>query len=190
MSEIIKKGLIFIGGALIGFLAGRKYAKGRYPLELNDEDMDHEELEEYYEQCVRAMKDSCDAESEKPRRTADILKENSDMTKNYREVTSEYASDDEPPVEAVDIHRITFQEFMEPYHGYSKTVLKFYMGDYCLTDEKDEMVSVSDTVGSELLNLFADESVSVVYARNENVGEDFEVVRYDQEYGKEVLGLN
>lgn len=88
---------------------------------------------------------------------------------------------------------ISFEEFEvnEPQHEQSS--LAYYAGDDTLADERDQMIENQDhTVGDDNLLRFGHGSHDprVVYIRNEKTGSDYEVVRSEGTYSKEVLGFD
>jgi hypothetical protein len=112
-------------------------------------------------------------------------------------ITSEQVSDGkdkmasnkylEPPYV---INRELFFNSDTEYEQYTMT---WYAGDETLVNQSDRVVEEKDvdfTVGRENLNKFGEESgdPNVVYIRCEALEMDFEIVKSDGSYAKEVLG--
>lgn len=86
---------------------------------------------------------------------------------------------------------LTQMEFMTAEAGYPQTTLTYYEKDEKLCDEHDEpLESVDATVGLDFKVNFGYESEdeNTVYVRNERLGLDYEIVRHEGSYQKEVLG--
>lgn len=87
---------------------------------------------------------------------------------------------------------VSQEEFFINDGDYGQTSSTYYEGDDVLADERDQMINdIEGTVGEENLLHFGHGSndPNVVYIRNERIELDFEVLRSEGEYSKEVLGF-
>lgn len=101
------------------------------------------------------------------------------------EVADREANPDQPYV-------VSFDEFHENPDGNEQSTLAYYIEDDTLCDERDQPIDNTDyTVGDDNLQRFGHGSGdhNVVYVRNEKMGHDFEIIRSNGSYKKEVLGL-
>lgn len=90
-------------------------------------------------------------------------------------------------------YAISFEEFNENEPGHEQTTLTYYAMDDTLADTQDKPVDNTEyTVGDDNLNRFGDGSgdPNIVYVRNEKISMDFEVVRSNGSYQREVLGMD
>lgn len=92
---------------------------------------------------------------------------------------------------------ITVDQFMDDFNkngdDYDKITVSYYEGDDTLADEREAIVpDVEGTVGQANLSRFghASEDPNVVYVRNERLRVDFEVLREEDAYSHQVLGLD
>jgi hypothetical protein len=98
----------------------------------------------------------------------------------------EKRSDDKPYV-------IHFDEWTETIPGYEQVQLTYYDEDDTLADSQDVPIdAVEQAVGRANLERFGHGSndESVVYVRNEAIATDFEIVKTDGSYSREVLGID
>ena len=87
---------------------------------------------------------------------------------------------------------ITHDEFYLGEKDYEQSTLTYYEGDDVLADERDQVINETETtVGNANLLRFGHGSKdnNVVYIRNERLALDFEIVRSNGAYAKEVLGF-
>lgn len=92
-----------------------------------------------------------------------------------------------------DPYVITDEEFSEGDRDFHQVSVTYYEGDEVLCDEQDKVVDEPDkTIGNENMAKFGygSNDPNVVYIRNERLGVDFEVLRSDGKYAKEVLGFD
>lgn len=105
---------------------------------------------------------------------------------DYRlEVADREANPNQPYV-------ISFEEFNENELNHEQANLSYYAQDDTLADSKDAPVDNTEyTVGDDNLTRFGHGSndPNVVYVRNEKLSMDFEIVRSNGSYQKEVLGF-
>lgn len=88
---------------------------------------------------------------------------------------------------------ISIDEFGENEDGHEQATITYYADDDTLADERDQMIDNSDyTVGDDNLLRFGHGSNDerIVYVRNERIQMDFEIVRSEGSYSKEVLGFD
>lgn len=81
-------------------------------------------------------------------------------------------------------------EFEEADLDYNQNTLTYYEADGVLVDERDQPVSIQQTVGDKNLQFGnASGDVNIVYIRNDSLEVDFEVCRSFGSYTEEVLGV-
>ena len=88
---------------------------------------------------------------------------------------------------------IMHDEFFQGELGYETISYTYYEGDGALVDEKDRPVEEADKmIGEDNLTRFghASKDKNIVYVRNDLLELDFEIVRSDGSYTKEVLGFD
>lgn len=88
---------------------------------------------------------------------------------------------------------VSFDEFHENPDGNEQATLAYYAADDTLCDERDAPIDNTDyTVGDDNLTRFGHGSGDnkVVYIRNDKLSMDFEVVRSEGSFAKEVLNLD
>lgn len=87
---------------------------------------------------------------------------------------------------------ISFDEFNENSLNHEQSTLAYYAEDDTLVDERDQPIdNVDYTIGDDSLTRFGHGSNDgkIVYVRNENISMDFEVIRSEGSYSREVLGI-
>lgn len=90
-------------------------------------------------------------------------------------------------------YAISFEEFNENAEDHEQTTLTYYAMDDTLVDAQDKPIDNTDyAVGDDNLNRFGHGSgdPNVVYVRNEKIDMDFEIVRSNGSYQKEVFGTD
>lgn len=136
----------------------------------------------------------------------------------YHKIASNYVSDEEkepdpddqlalqimfpePPANnmpAINVftdgpHVIDQATFIENKTEWDQSTLTWYIVDGTLTDDRDHLVEdVDGTVGNENLLRFGEGSSdpNVVHVRNPRLNLEFEVVRHEGSYRREVLGID
>lgn len=86
---------------------------------------------------------------------------------------------------------ITEDEFTDGEPAYTPIEVTYFEGDDVLVDDQSKPITdIDGTIGIENLSRFGDGSRNpdVVYIRNERLGADFEVIRSQGKYTREVLG--
>lgn len=78
---------------------------------------------------------------------------------------------------------IDIDDFDSVTLGYDKKELSYYMEDGTLVDEKDEILSIVDTVGGTNLESFENSLESSCYIRNEALKVDYEISKVFGSYG-------
>lgn len=87
---------------------------------------------------------------------------------------------------------VSFEEYSENPENHEQETLTYYSADDTLSDPKDSAIDNTEyTVGDDNLLRFGAGShdANVVYIRNERLGMDFEVVRSQGSFAREVLGI-
>jgi hypothetical protein len=87
---------------------------------------------------------------------------------------------------------ISFEEFAENEGSHEQATLTYYAGDDILADAKDDPIDNTEkVVGDDNLLRFGHGSSdpNVVYVRNEALDLDFEIVKSNGEFAREVLGF-
>lgn len=90
-------------------------------------------------------------------------------------------------------YAISFEEFNENSPTHEQTTLMYYTLDDTLVDAKDMPIdNVEYTIGEDNLTRFGHGSgdPNVVYVRNEKIDMDFEVVKSEGSYHREVFGTD
>jgi len=88
---------------------------------------------------------------------------------------------------------VSKEEYMEADLGYSQNTMTYFDGDDVLADDKDQMVDeIDEMVGRANLDRFGAGSNdrNIVFVRNDRLEMDFEIVRSNGDYAKEVLGFD
>lgn len=87
---------------------------------------------------------------------------------------------------------IHHDEYMENEHSYEQVTLAYYAEDDVLADDRDQPIEeIEKTVGEGNLTRFGHGSKDnrMLYVRNDKLNMDFEIVKNDGSFAKEVLGL-
>jgi hypothetical protein len=95
------------------------------------------------------------------------------------------------PDELVEPYVISYEDFSIGNPHYDKVTLMYFEDDDTLIGQDYEVIDDPiATVGYNLATKFGDQSLDpdVVYIRNENRGDDYEVIRRHGAYAEEVLG--
>jgi hypothetical protein len=88
---------------------------------------------------------------------------------------------------------ISQEDFMENPDDYHQVTVTYYAKDNVLTDEKEDVIEdIEATIGLDCLVNFGNGSSDphTVHVRNHNLDLDFEIVRNESSYSREVLGLD
>ena len=83
-------------------------------------------------------------------------------------------------------------EYMASDLNYTQSTVTYYAGDGVLTDSREDIIEDVDmTVGEDNLKRFGHGSgdAKVVYVRNDRLEIDFEILKSEGKYSKEVAGL-
>lgn len=103
-----------------------------------------------------------------------------------REIALRAEKPDEPYV-------ISFEEFNENEPQHEQVTITYFALDDTLADERQQPIDNTDyTVGDDNLTRFGHGSAdkNVVYVRNEKIDMDFEIIRSEGSYKKDVLGFD
>lgn len=199
-------------GACAGFIAGKLYyerkAEDRADKEIDD--VKHYYLEKSLEGKVDknvsvvtpAMVYQPDnvkpteTEPEKPKKKkrkksktnySDISKESEDkdLKEHMEDIVKTEHPEDDPPTEP---YEISDTEFLEENQDYDKFNYSYYEEDEALVDEANELVDISNSIGSDLMNKFVTEDYTTMFVRNDKTSSDYEI---DLVYGsvKDQIGL-
>lgn len=90
-------------------------------------------------------------------------------------------------------HVLSQEEFIENDSNWNQSTLTWYVVDKVLSDERDQVIEeVDGTVGSDNLLRFGEGSSddNIVHIRNPRLQLEFEVVRHEGSYAREVLGID
>lgn len=90
-------------------------------------------------------------------------------------------------------HVIAQEVFIENDSGWSQSTLTWYVKDNVLADERDQHIEdVDGIVGKDNLKLFGQDSSdpNVVHIRNPRIESEYEVVRHESSYSREILGMD
>lgn len=133
-----------------------------------------------------------------PRPPVEVVVENLEVTNTVNVVAKDDPRDWDYNAEIADreLHpeipyTISFEEFNENAPGHEQVTMTYYAMDDTLADSQDKPVDNTDyVVGDDNLNRFGHGSgdPNVVYVRNEKIDMDFEIVRSNGSYQKEVIG--
>lgn len=135
-----------------------------------------------------------------PRPPVDVVVENVKVTQNVTVVAKDDPRDWDYNAEIADRqvnpeipYTISFDEFNENNVNHEQTTMTYYAMDDTLADSQDKPVDNTDyVIGDDNLNRFGHGSgdPNVVYVRNEKIDMDFEIVRSNGSYQKEVIGID
>lgn len=212
MNQAIKMAGAAVVGAGIGYFVGYKILEKRLA-EAFDERLEQEtsKMREFYEvvkkpyatpeEAVEALIPEA-PEGQDPR-------EKNLKTAYHKIVKKEYvdaqADEQEAAAAVEEIHNIfdkpapdprepyviAEDDFMGNDNGFGQSTLTWYAVDDVLVDERDEIIaSPNDTIGEKFRTQFGEDSrdQNIVYIRHEKLGLEFEVVRSEGSYKREVLG--
>jgi len=115
-------------------------------------------------------------------------------------IEAEYGEDDgtvtsnvfETKVDHEKPYLISQEEFMENEGGLNEATLTFYEKDHILADERDDVIENFDLVVGERNIQFGvgSSDKNTVHIRNEKLGMVFEVLRSENSYAQDVLGVD
>lgn len=211
MNQSIKMAGAAVVGAGIGFFVGYRLLEKRLS-EQFDERMQREEalMREHYSLVRKpyatpqeALKDLA---PEAPP-TAEDPREPNMRTAYHKIVQTEYeTTGDEPELKAIVEEGVqnvfdTIVDKSKPYvisqdeytegSDFEQSTLTYYAQDDVLVDERDNIMDgPNDALGANFRALFGEDSrdANTVHIRNAKLGLEFEVVRSEGSYKKEVLG--
>lgn len=110
----------------------------------------------------------------------------------FDQARAEYVQDDEQAkMEAGEPYIVTVSDYMSGKSGFAQITLSYYTEDDVLANEID--IPVDDergTVGEDNLRFgCASSDPNIVYVRNDNKGEEYEIIRVEGSFEKEVAGF-
>lgn len=213
MNQSIKMAGAALVGAGVGFFVGYKLLETRLA-EAFDERLNEEtsKMREFYEVVKKpyatpeeAAKDLIPeppAEVEDPRepnmRTAyhkivktEYTEAQADEAEAAAAVEDTQSIFDNAPRDSTKPYIISEDDYMGNDTGFDQSTLTWYSVDDVLVDERDEVLaSPHDVIGTQFRTQFGEDSRSAntVYFRHEKLGLEFEVVRSEGSYKREVLG--
>lgn len=121
---------------------------------------------------------------------------NNTLTRNVFDGMSDPGTDHTEEDEARDPmfpYIISMEEFLQNEAEYIQVTYTFYAGDDVLADEEEMPVDeVEKLVGNHNLDKFGHRSKDprVVYIRNDKLDMDFEILKHDGTYAREVAGID
>ena len=208
MNTGVKNVLIFVSGAAIGGIITGSFVRGAYEeiISYMKEDLADArgeaidpKIEEYEKEDLFFKKELEEFEG-KEKVVPLVTNKNKRLKKNYNTqsevdlstLAKKYKTADLEEKEIIsEPYVISLEEFSEEKDNFDKTTLYYYELDDTLTEQNDEIITdVYSTIGDNALSSFGEESQDpdIVYVRNEKISTDFEVIRHDKSFSKEVLG--
>ena len=213
MDQSLKMAGAAVVGAGIGFFAGYKLLEKRLSEQFDERMQREEELMRQHYSLVKkpyatpqeALKDLV---PEAPKADEDPRDKNMRVA-YHKIVQTEYVESQGDEAEAaaaveqtVSVFNNTPRDSAKPYvvaedeymandSGFEQSTLTYYEADDTLVDERDEIIaSPHDVIGEQFRTQFGVDSrnENIVYFRHEKLGLEFEVVRSEGSYKKEVLG--
>lgn len=192
-------------GACAGFIAGKLYyekkAEDRADKEIDDVKQHYlkKSLEGKVDKNISVVTPAIieapdpKPKEEKPKKKkrkksktnySDISKESDDKEHMKKIIEQEHPEED-PPTEP---YEISDTEFLEENQDYDKFNYSYYEEDEALVDEANELVDISNSIGSDLMNKFVTEDYTTMFVRNDKKSSDYEI---DLVYGsiKDQIGL-
>lgn len=213
MNDSIKMAGAAVVGAGIGFFVGYKLLEKRLE-EAFDERIDQEtsKMREFYnlvekpfatpQDAVKELIPDPPAEPEDPRQPNMKVAYHKIVQTEYTDAQADEAEAaaaveetqnvfDNAPRDSSKAYVIPEDVYMANETGFQQNTLTYYEGDDTLVDERDEiMASPHDVIGENFRTQFGEDSRNgnIVYFRHEKLGLEFEVVRSEGSYKREVLG--
>ena len=191
--------VIFVAGAVIGGVAAYIYAKRKYE-KICDEEI--ESMREFYQEPYERpeKEEKNESISHKYRLTDEInrAKANySQLTKDYHEAPSQeeqetmelmsnpypFMADHHPEEPAINPYVILGEQFVNEKRNFDKITLMYYAGNGVLVDQTETVQQdIDELIGRESLNHFGESEDNTLYVRNENLGNDYEVIYVNETY--------
>lgn len=87
---------------------------------------------------------------------------------------------------------IDHDDFMQNDDDHNQVTLTYYEGDNTLADENEEAIPIPENIVGDALQKFGvgSRDARTVYVRNDRLNLDFEVVKSDGKFSREVLGFH
>lgn len=197
-------------GAGIGYIVAEKRLAARFDKRLKTET---EEMREFYTIHEKKYPTPQDAAADLIGASLLTVEEKEAQRVEYHKITKKYNPEDDPEEElAVEAevgavlasnvfeektdpdrpYIITQEDFMQNQLEYEQGQLTYYELDEVLTDERETVIeNIDETIGEKNIQFgIGSSDVNVVHVRNEKLRMDFELVRSESSYAKEVLGLD
>lgn len=191
---------IFAVGCLTGGLAVRTYFKKKYE-KISEEEIasmrdyiqkKEKELKEKKESSYnnyKTLESDSVAKSvyfnyQKPADEDEIVDYEEYRNERMEEMAEKEHPEDDIPESP---YRISADDFINN-EVFDKETLTFYEEDAALTDEQDQIVEISNTIGQDAYTYFLDADVDEMFVRNPKLSIDFEIVRSLGSYLETVVG--
>jgi hypothetical protein len=87
-------------------------------------------------------------------------------------------------------HIIHRDEFWGEEKGYEQSTLTYYIEDDILTDQEDTPIYGYEAVTGKLLFGHGSGDINTVYIRNDKQSAEYEVLRFEGAYSREILGVS
>lgn len=98
------------------------------------------------------------------------------------EEQEEKENDDEAP------YLISVDQFSEEHDDFKKVSCVYYTEDNIICETAHSEKISADSVGRENLDMLLSSDIDILYVRNETLGVDYEIDKYEGSYAYEVLG--
>lgn len=207
---MLKPLLAAAGGAVVGFyIAKLRYEKAAYAYAIERieqakvyaEERADREIQKFLAEAEQSF--DSDIEKAKVDAVAEVFKNEMDQVEETDLVLDELLtnyqgfSGSQPPMVAEEdgeshILLIRRKEFFEgpPNDDYHQTSVTYYQNDDILVDATDKQLDVAAAIGNIRPNWFGNEAddENVCYVRNTKIKIEFEVIRSQGSYAKDVLG--
>lgn len=201
--NFIKNTIIFLVGGAAGALLTYRMLEKRY--EEREAEM-IAELERETERIMEELSEAVDTKYQDPEDESYELevsikaKIEEQKGEEYKKVTRRYTpyntfsqSDVVIDEKIKDVpYIITEEQYNNELLYYDKVHLYYYEQDDALTDENEEIITNGyEIIGDDTLLHFGElsEDPDIVYARNESLSRDYEIIRLDKSYQETVLGF-
>lgn len=169
-----------------GYAAGKRKMK-KESVQKKKEESDQNDLESgtivNYAETAKKYYDGAGSYMSDP----SIFGWDQDLSLGADGVTRDYPPEEPKNAEKDDIYRIQEEDFLEG-NGYDKITYLYFNEDDTLLDETEEVVpNRTSLLGLVLQEFLSDDTLDILYVRNDGLGCDFEINRY---FGKASEYLN
>lgn len=199
--NFIKNTIIFLVGGAAGALLTYRMLEKRYEEReaemIAELERETERIIEELSEAREILKSTVDTKYQDPE---DESYEEEQKGEEYKKVTRRYTpyntfSQSDVVIEEniKDVpYIITEDQYNNELLYYDKIHLYYYEQDDALTDENEEIITNGyEIIGDDTLLHFGESSddPDIVYARNESLSRDYEIIRLDKSYQETVLGF-